>query len=436
MRIKMMNNAFYITAGELAQKGFENTPDELMSAKHLIYSSPATLAFNSPGAQGFGVKRAGLAIPGSVMLLVSPGCCGRNTTMQSRLCGYQDRFFYLLLDDTDIVTGRHLTKIPEAVKEVFEFCDKKPSAVMICITCVDALLGTDMERVSRKCEELAGVPVVPCYMYALTREKKLPPMAAVRKAVYSLLKPQKRHSDAMNILGFFAPLNDDSEIYELLTKAGIKHIREISRCEDLAQYEEMSQANFNLVLNSEARYAAQQMEETLGIPYIEMMRMYHIDKIHNQYMSLANAIGVTFDDSAHYEAAKKAIDDFRQKHGELNFAIGEFLNADSFELAWALLSYGFGVSEIYGTVGERNFVFVKAIARLSPETKIFSNLSPTMLDYEPSGKKIDACIGNDAGYYHAGVPTVDWNEERQPFGYAGLRLLLDQLDGALKGDAK
>ena len=431
-----MNNAFYITAGELAQKGFENTPDELMSAKHLIYSSPATLAFNSPGAQGFGVKRAGLAIPGSVMLLVSPGCCGRNTTMQSRLCGYQDRFFYLLLDDTDIVTGRHLTKIPEAVKEVYEFCDKKPSAVMICITCVDALLGTDMDRVSRKCEELAGVPVVPCYMYALTREKKLPAMAAVRKAVYSLLMRQLRHGDSMNILGHFAPLYDDSEIYELLKKAGIKHIREISRCEDFAEYEKMSQANFNLVINSEARYAAQQMEETLGIPYIEMMRMYHIDKIHNQYMSLANAIGASFDDIEHYEKAKKVIDDFKAEHGEVNFAIGEFLNADSFELAWALLSYGFSVSEIYGTVGERNFVFVKAIARSSPETKIFSNLSPTMLDYEPSGKRIDVCIGNDAGYYHADVPTVDWNEERQPFGYAGLRLLFEQLDSALKGETK
>ena len=98
MRIKMMNNAFYITAGELAQKGFENTPDELMSAKHLIYSSPATLAFNSPGAQGFGVKRAGLAIPGSVMLLVSPGCCGRNTQLLNEL-GYSERFFYLMLDD-------------------------------------------------------------------------------------------------------------------------------------------------------------------------------------------------------------------------------------------------------------------------------------------------------------------------------------------------
>ena len=240
----------------------------------------------------------------------------------------------------------------------------------------------------------------------------------------------------MNILGFFSPLNDDSEIYELLKGAGIKNIREISRCETFEEYEKMSQANFNLVLNSEARYAAQQMEEALGIPYIEMMRMYHIDKIHNQYMSLANAIGAKFDDTVYYNGAKKAIEEFKEKYGGINFAIGEFLNADSFELAWALLSYGFGVSEIYGTVGERNFVFVKAIAKLSPQTKIFSNLSPTMLDYEPSGKKIDICIGNDAGYYHADVPAVDWNEERQPFGYSGVRLLFKKLDEALKGAGK
>ena len=109
-----MTKAFYITAAELAQNGKDNIPDELLSAKHLIYSSPATLAFNSPGAQGFGVKRAGLAVPNSVMLLVAPACCGRNTTMLSAESGYGDRFFYLLLDDTDIVTGRHLTKIPKA----------------------------------------------------------------------------------------------------------------------------------------------------------------------------------------------------------------------------------------------------------------------------------------------------------------------------------
>ena len=89
-----MREIYYITAKELAERGKEKIPDEWQSAKHLIYSSPATLAFNSPGAQGFGVKRAGLAIPGSVMLLVAPGCCGRNTTMLSELGGYSERFFF------------------------------------------------------------------------------------------------------------------------------------------------------------------------------------------------------------------------------------------------------------------------------------------------------------------------------------------------------
>ena len=70
----MAGNYYYITAEKLAEHGSKNIPDELIGNKHLIYSSPATLAFNSPGAQGFGVKRAGLAVPDSVMLLVAPRC--------------------------------------------------------------------------------------------------------------------------------------------------------------------------------------------------------------------------------------------------------------------------------------------------------------------------------------------------------------------------
>ncbi|MBQ9604941.1 MAG: oxidoreductase, partial [Firmicutes bacterium] len=277
-----MSEAFFITAEELAKAGHENTPDELVSSKHMIYSSPATLDFNSPGAKGFGVKRAGLAIPGSVMLLVAPGCCGRNTALLNEL-GYSERFFYLLLDDTDIVTGRHLTKIPKAVKELCGELDYTPSAVMICITCVDALLGTDMERVCRKCEEAAGVPTVPAYMYALTREKRLPPMTAVRKSVYSLLKPQKRISNECNILGHFAPHYDECEIYDLLKSVGIKKIHELSRCKTFDEYNELSRANFNIIVNPEARYAAQDMEKRLGIPSIELVRLYRIDKIRTQY---------------------------------------------------------------------------------------------------------------------------------------------------------
>lgn len=432
----MKKEVYYITAKELSEKGRNEVPDELQSSKHLIYSSPATLSFNSPGAQGFGVKRAGLAIPGSVMLLVAPGCCGRNTTMLSELGGYSNRFFYLLMDDTDIVTGRHLNKISKAVKEVVDSLDTPPTAVMICITCVDALLGTDMERVCRKATDDAKVPVLPCYMYALTREGRVPPMTAVRKSVYALLEKRKKKSTTVNLLGQFAPFLDDTELYELLREIGIKKINEISRCKDFEEYLSMAEANFNLVLNPECRLAAEDLSKRLEIPSIELTRLYQIDKIKHQYELLGGALGVTFDDQNYYDAAMEAVDAFTKAYQNTTFAIGECLNAGSFELALALLRYGHQVSEIYGTVSNENFIYIQKIAKLSPQTRIYTNLSPSMLSYDCGSHTAELTIGKDAEYYHPDCVNVPWNQERQPFGYSGLKHLFEELKEAMDGRAK
>lgn len=423
--------AYYISAKDLAARGLDNIPDQLQSSKHLIYSSPATLSFNSPGAQGFGVKRAGLAVPGSVMLLVAPGCCGRNTTMLAELGDYADRFYYLLQDDTDIITGRHLNRIPETVREVVEFHNPKPSCVMICITCVDALLGTDMDRVCRKASAVAGVPVLPCYMYALTREGRVPPMTAVRKTVYALLEKRKKKSTTVNILGQFAPYMDNCELYDILHNLGVKKINEISRCADFEEYMGMAEANFNLVLNPETRLAAEDIAKRLEIPSIELTRQYRLDKIHKQYQLLGGALGVNIDDSRWMKETEEYIDGFRERHPDLEFAIGECLNADSFELALALIGYGYKVNEIYGTVSGENFPYIRQLAKVSPETRIYTNLEPTMLYYDCSECKADITIGKDAEYYHPDAPNVPWNREVQPFGYAGLRTLLEEIEEAI-----
>lgn len=428
----MESQSYYIRAEELAEKGKNGIPQELVSHKNLIYSSPATLAYNSPGALGFGVKRAGLAVPDSVMLLVAPGCCGRNTTMLGGEASYAERFFYLLMDETDIVTGRHLYKIPAAVQEVVDSLDKKPSAVMICITCVDALLGTDMERVCKKAKEKCGVPVVPCYMYALTREGRVPPMTAVRKSIYSLLTKREKNPQTVNILGEFAPLMEDTELYELLHKVGIKQINEIARCKTFEEYEQMAEANFNLVINPEANLAAEDIYKRLDIPSISLARVYQIDKIHRQYQLLSSATGLNFDDTAYYEEAEKKLKNFMQQYKNLRVAIGECLNANAFELALALLRYGCQVEEIYATVTKENFIYIRKIAELSPDTRIYTNVSPTMLHYHAGEKRVDITIGTDAGYYQPGVPNVPWNEEIIPFGYKGLCQLLEKIRDCLQ----
>ncbi|HJE82810.1 nitrogenase component 1, partial [Megasphaera stantonii] len=360
-------------------------------------------------------------------------CCGRNTTILSEMGGYSDRFFYYIMDETDIVTGRHLRKIPQAVAEVVEALPQEPTVVMICMTCVDALLGTDMERVCRKAEAKVGLPVVPCYMYALTREGRKPPMVDVRRAIYSLLERDDRDSRTVNILGHFAPLRDTCELYGVLRQLGIRRINEISRCRDFAEYKAMAKANFNVILHPEARLAAQDMEKRLGIPSIELTRLYQIDKIRSQYQAFAGALGGAVDDTVWHDEAAADVEKTAKRYGGTTIAIGEMQNGNAFEMALALTQYGFAVKEIYASVSPYDFAYIRRLEAVSPDTAVYSNLSPSMLYYEGGDHPVDLTIGKDAAYYHDDAAHVFWDEEIQPFGYDGLRELLRQISAALEG---
>ena len=433
----MAGKAITYTAAQIAKLGKDNIPAELLSGHGLVYSSPATLAYNSPGAEGFGVKRAGLAVPESVMLIVSPGCCGRNTSIVSSMPQYKDRFFYLMMDETDLVTGRHLKRIPEAVCEVVSFLDgqkgKKPKVVMICITCVDALLGTDMERVCTACEKALGdgTRVRPCYMYALTREGRRPPMVHVRQTLYSLLEPMEKDPRSVNIIGNFAPL-EDGELQKYLTEAGVKHIRQISTCGAYEEFLKMASANFNIVTNPEARASAHDMSQRLGIPYIELTRIHDVDRTAAQYKAFANAVGIDIDLSEDEAKAQEAVGSLKESFPYLTFNIGECLNADPFELALSLVRYGFKVDEIYGTLAPEKFRYVSKLAELSPDTKIFCNMEPTMLYYDMSASRAQISLGKDAAFYCPGIPNIAWNSDIQPFGFQGITKLMETIKQTMK----
>ena len=437
----MKHEAVFFTAEEILKRGKTDIPAELLSGKNLVYSSPATLAYNSPGAEGFGVKRAGLSVPESIMLIVAPGCCGRNTSLISSMPEYKNRFFYLEMNEPDLVTGRHLNKIPDAVKEVLSFLKdsgrKVPKAVMICITCVDALLGTDMDRVCRKAEdaltggEFEGVKVRPCYMYALTREGRRPPMVHVRQTIYSLLEPMEKDPRSVNIIGGFAPI-EDTELITYLKSSGIRNIRQISTCRTYEEFLQMASANFNIVIDSEARAAAEDMNKNLNIPYIELTRVYSTDKISSQYKALSSVAGLDIIDSEEKAEADEAVARLKEAYPDLTFNVGECTNANAFELALSLVRMGFKVDEIYATLAPENFVYVKNLAMLSPDTKIYCNMEPTMLYYKISSSKAQVTVGKDAKFYCPDIPNIAWNQDTRPFGYQGVRDLMNKVFEALK----
>lgn len=421
-------NPFYQTVGQLSK--VEKIPSEYIPACHLIYSAPATLSYNSPGAIGFGVKRAGLVIPESVMLLVSPASCGRNSTILSQEEGYAERMFYLLMSETDLVTGRHLRKLRKAIEEIIEVCEVKPKVVVICITCVDALLATDLESLSRKIQEKTGVIIVPSYMYALEREGRKPPMTAIRQTIYSLLKRERVDARAINVLGYFSALDPNSELLLLLKKAGIQTIHQVAEKKTLEDYYEMGNANFNLVLHPESVYAAEDLKNRLGMPYIELPRLYDVDRIHRLYQMFGHAIGVQIDDQKQYQLAKETQEKQSEQFKNKKVVIGEMANANPFELACSLSKMGMEVCEIFSNVTKQDLPTIQRLAKYNPDIKVYTGISPSMLHFE-ARDDIDLAIGKDAAVYYKNVPCVEWNRENQPFGYQGLMDLLKEMGDVL-----
>ena len=160
--------------------------------------------------------------------------------------------------------------------------------------------------------------------------------------------------------------------------------------------------------------------------------VYDIDKIHKQYVLLGSIIGKTLQDEKYYEKTKNILEEFKNKYNGISIAIGECLNGCPFEMALSFTRYGFKVKAIYATVSDENYIYIKELAKISPDTKVYTNLSPTMLYYDGGMDEVDIAIGADAAYYHSNTASVLWNDEKIPFGYAGLNALLGEMKKALE----
>ncbi len=417
----MADEPLFTTIEELAKRSPGGLMNQTIPRCHLHY--------NSPGASGFGVKRTGLLLPEALMLMVAPGCCGRHGTVTGSEIGFSERMCYMHMDERDLVTGRHLARIAQAAKEICNYVKPHPKALMICTSCIDALLGTDLERVCKKAEYECGIPVVPAYMDPITREGKKPPMASIQQSLYYCLKPADHRNDTVNLLGNFVPLDLDCELPDILRQTGVSRMNQISACRTFEEYLEMSQAGMNLVLTSLAQPAANDLYNRLAIPYHRIEHLYDIDGIRKQYNLLADVLKSEIEDEPYYTEAKKAVEAFSAIHSGMKFAVGQTVNGNQFEISAALIKYGMKVPFIFThMINEEDWPNIRLLNELSPQTRVYSSVYPAMLNFNNAMTGADVALGLDAGYYFSDAVSVGWNTERQPFGYRGLISMLRQIE--------
>lgn len=108
--------------------------------------------------------------------------------------------------------------------------------------------------------------------------------------------------------------------------------------------------------------------------------------------------------------------------------MGENINACPFELARALLSYGFEVPYIFtDQVLDIDRENINWLAERRPHIKLFTNAHPSMANFLDEKLKVDLAIGFDAGYFCSGAKTAALSMDCQAYGFEAANSLLKEM---------
>ncbi len=394
---------------------------------------PNYLHYCPPSAGGWGIIRVGLLVPESVMLFVSPAGCGRHGAIAGIQLGFKKRLFFLHISELDIVTGQHLEKVFQAVAEILAEIRPRPKAMTICATCIDDLLGSDYDAIARELESKHKIPVRACHMDPIAMDGKTPPPFTVQQAVYDFIPRSEKKEPTVNIIGSFAPFAQDSEFYEIMSAAGIEKVRHIAACSTLEEFYQMGRAKHNILVKPGGRLAVRAMEKKLGIPYCFAPVAYGIDTIGRNYRILEKLLNIQLSTKRYCEEARETASHYRKVMGSLTVAVGETANASPFEMARALIGYGFQVPYVFADmtldIDQEHIEWLKSFA---PYIRVFTNVHPTMADFLQQKLTVDLAVGFDAGYFCSGAKTLPLSLDKQLYGYRGVvsffRQMLDALE--------
>lgn len=411
----------FVTAAALAQQ------PHLRDYSHTF---PCHLHFNGPGDAGFGVKRITMLLPQCAMLMVSPCGCGRSGTVVGVKDHFEERVFYYNMDDRDVVTGRYLSHLKEAGQLILQ--KMHPKAILICMTCIDSLMGTDLDGICRSLQKALKVPVTGCFMNPFVRDSDKAPAVKVQQAIARCLPQCSTEPGSVNLLGNFAPLDKRSELYTLLKSAGVTCVCQLATCQTYSDFLEMSSAEKNLVLHFQAEAAAADLRKRLGIPTVSLAPVYGPKRTAAEYQKLSRFLGVPFHTESFQAEAQQALSAFAAQHRGLRIAVGEAIIGSPLELAETFLEAGISVSFVFRNVlfpGDR-----AVLARLAahfPNLPIYSGVHPTTRQFPQRLPAADLAVGLDAGYFMENAVSVGWSMQESHFGFELLTSLLQRMEETL-----
>jgi hypothetical protein len=407
-------------------------------------ASQATLHFCSPAHGGWGVVRAALLVPEAHLLFVCPPACGRHGAIAAIEQGYKKKISYLCISDHEVVLGAYEAEIERGIREVMNRVKPRPRALMVFMSCIDDLLGTDHTAAIRRMEAEQGIPIRLARMNPISLDNKLPPGIRVQKTMYEFLEGPAQKDRGIIILGSYRPPAQNSELASALEFFGFGPLRHPEFCPDFESFRQMAGSAAALLLRPEGRAAAEDLHSRLGIPCGKTFMAFDKDTITERYRNLFTFLenltapetpgppGAREKAEAFLAAARKGVEEREERArtvlGRARLAIDATATIAPFNLTLALVKAGINVRRIYANqLPEFERPGLQELARLKGDITVVNPNHARKYGLRPADPLADMAVGFEAGYATAAPVTVPLAFDEQLFGFEGYAAVLDAL---------
>ncbi|MDR0554040.1 MAG: nitrogenase component 1 [Treponema sp.] len=401
-------------------------------------ASASALHYCSPAHGGWGMIRVALLVPEVHLLFVCPAACGRHGAIAAIEQGCRDRITYLCIEDREIVLGTYEAEIERAVGIILGRLPARPRALLIFVSCIDDLLGTDHDAALARMEAAHGIPIRLARMNPISLGGSLPPGIRVQRSMYEFLEKAPERDRGILILGAYRPPPEDSELGRFFAFCGYGPLRHPEFCRSFDDFKALSRCAAALLVRPEGRAAGEDMVSRLDIPLCRSFMAFDREGILERYGEIARFLGRPADDAAleawfrpGIEEVEAREEEARNLLGDASVAIDSTVTIAPFSLALALVRGGINVTRVYTDecpLFERGNL--EKLTALRGDIIVANPSHPRK--YGPPAARADVAAGFEAGYATAAPVTVPLVFDEQLYGFEGYARFLEALIRAVE----
>jgi hypothetical protein len=399
-------------------------------------AAASALHYCSPAHGGWGMIRIALMVPDIHLLFVCPAACGRHGAIAAIEQGYRDRITYLCIEDSEIVMGTYEAEIEQSVGTILNRLPARPRAMMIFVSCIDDLLGTDHDAALARMEAAHGIPIRLARMNPISLDGGLPPGIRVQLSIYSFLEKAPERDRGVLILGAYRPPLADSELARFVEYCGYGPLRHPEFCRTFEDFQALSRCAAAILVRPEGRAAGEDLAARLDIPLCRSLMAFDREGVMERYRGIARFLGADEEGAEAWlrpciEEAEEREEEARDLLGDAPVAIDSTVTIAPFSLALALTQGGINVTRIYTSqLPEFERENLQKLAALRGDI-IVANPGHHRKYGPPTARILaDVAAGFEASYATQAPVTVSLAFDERLYGFEGYTRFLEALIGA------